>query len=91
MRKNLRRLGWAVVPVLGVTLAACRNYDVKYAPFNPRQLQEPERAATFIGPARPDRPLPTTLEVQFPLQAPPFIPSRAYSEAPERAVARVAR
>jgi outer membrane protein TolC len=53
---------------LGVTLAACHNYDVKYAPFNPRQLQEPERAATFVGPARPDRPLPTTLEVQFPLQ-----------------------
>jgi outer membrane protein len=68
MRKNLRRLGWAVVPVLGVTLAACRSYDVKYAPFNPRQLQENERMSTGPGVARPDRPLPTTLEVEFPLQ-----------------------
>ena len=68
MRKNLRRLGWALVPVLGVTLAACRNYDVKYAPFNPRQLQENERMSTGPGVTRPDRPLPTTLEVQFPLQ-----------------------
>ncbi len=69
MRKNLRRMGWAVVPVLAVSLAACRNYDVKYAPFNPRQLQEDERSATGPGVSRPDRPLPTTLEVQFPLQA----------------------
>ena len=68
-QKNLRRLGWAVVPVLAATLAACRNnYDVKYAPFNPRQLQEDERSATGPGIARPDRPLPTTLEVEFPLE-----------------------
>ena len=68
MRKNLRRMGWAVVPVLAVTLAACRNYNVKYAAFNPRELQEDERSATGPGVARPDRPLPTTLEVEFPLQ-----------------------
>jgi outer membrane protein TolC len=70
MRKNLRRLGWAVVPVLGVLLAACNHYNVKYAPFNPRQLQEDERSATGPGIARPDRPLPTTLAVDFPLQSP---------------------
>jgi hypothetical protein len=69
MRKNLRRLGWAIVPVFSVALAACKNYDVKYAPFNPRQLQEDERTAVGPGVARPDRPLPTTLEVEFPLQA----------------------
>jgi outer membrane protein len=68
MRKNLRRMGWAVVPVLAVSLAACRNYNVKYAPFNPRQLQEDERSATGPGVSRPYRPLPTTLEVQFPLE-----------------------
>jgi outer membrane protein TolC len=68
MRKNLRRMGWAVVPVLAVSLAACRNYNVKYAPFSPRQLQEDERSATGPGISRPDRPLPTTLEVEFPLQ-----------------------
>ena len=53
MRKNLRRMGWAVVPVLAVTLAACRNYNVKYAAFNPRELQEDERSATGPGVARP--------------------------------------
>ncbi|MEA2710478.1 MAG: hypothetical protein QOF78_3079, partial [Phycisphaerales bacterium] len=68
MRKILRRTGWIVVPVLAVALAACRNYDVKYAPFNPRQLQEHERASAGPGFARPNRPLPTTLEVDFPLQ-----------------------
>ena len=68
MGKFLRGTGWAIVPVLAVGLAACRNYDVEYAPFNPRQLQEDERASVGPGVARPARPLPTTLEVQFPLQ-----------------------
>jgi outer membrane protein TolC len=68
MRKILRLTGWASLPVLAVGLAACRNYDVKYAPFNPRQLQEDERQAAGPGVARPDRPLPTTLEVEYPLR-----------------------
>src|SRR3954468_24680551 len=88
MRKNLRRLGWAVVPVLGITLAACRNYDVKYAPFNPRQLQENERVATGAGVPRPDRQLPTTLEVDFPPRSgngttQPTAPATAASTQPK--------
>ena len=77
MRKILRLTGWASVPVLAVGLAACRNYDVKYAPFNPRQLQEDERRATGPGVARPDRPLPTTLEVEFPLSRDPAATQQA--------------
>ena len=69
MRKNLRRLGWIVVPVLAVGLAACRNYDVEVRAVQPaatargRAQPRPARASP-----RPDRPLPTTLEVEFPLQ-----------------------
>ena len=80
--KILRRTGWTAVPVIALTLAACRNYDVKYAPFSPRELQEDERAAAGPGVARPDRPLPTTLEVEFPLNTANQPATRAASKIP---------
>src|SRR5688500_12101127 len=47
-----------------LTAVACRPKE-KIAPFNPRALQEPERAAAQGAPTLPRRALPTTLESPF--------------------------
>jgi outer membrane protein TolC len=64
MPKSLRRLTFAF---LALALIGCRNYDVQYAPFNPRALQQEERASAAGTPLRPQRPLPTTLQSEFPI------------------------
>src|SRR5437016_5975543 len=81
MPKNFRRTGVRGVPrvpcvtplaaglLAAVALAGCKNYDVKYQPFNPRALQESERTNSTGAPMRPKRALPTTLETEFAIQA----------------------
>jgi outer membrane protein len=64
MPKSLRRSTFAF---LALALIGCRNYDVQYAPFNPRALQQEERASAAGTPTRPQRPLPTTLQSEFPI------------------------
>src|SRR5437870_8664636 len=80
MPKKFRRTGVKGVTLLAaVALVGCKNYDVKYQPFNPRGLQEPERTSATGAPMRPQRALPTTLETEFPIEGDATLPAGAGS------------
>jgi outer membrane protein len=49
----------------GAAIYGCKQYDVKYEPFNPRGIQQSERTSSAGAPMRPARKLPTTLETEF--------------------------
>ena len=66
MRKSLRRTGCLLVPL---AVIGCRQYDVRYAPFNPRELQQTERTQPAPQYPQPPHALPTTLEAEFPVGA----------------------
>lgn len=68
---NLKLGRWTKSAVMAAAIAVtgCQQKNETIAPFNPRGIQQPERAASVNIPVRPMRPLPTTLESPFPDQA----------------------
>src|SRR5207249_4682049 len=68
-----------------VAVVGCKQYDVKYQPFNPRGMQEGERTSAVGAPLRPTRALPTTLETEFPIDADTTQPGGATTQASTRA------
>src|SRR5216110_1480491 len=69
----------------GAALYGCKQYDVKYQPFNPRAMQEPERTAASGATMRPRRALPTTLETEFPIEGDTSQPTTGSTTQPTTA------
>jgi outer membrane protein TolC len=71
MSRILRKTKFAILaPAVALAVAGfagCKNYDVKYAPFNPRANQREERANAVGSPQYPNTALPTTLPNEFPI------------------------
>jgi outer membrane protein TolC len=62
---RLTVLAAAAAAVAALAVAGCKNYDEKYAPFNPRAIQAGERQSAAGTPLAEPRPLPTTLQSPF--------------------------